>query len=305
LDPRWDSSPKSASKYEGYFESSADEKLEAKVELQLAQEVENPVHVFLPTMSEPNFELREEHRKALSRYIVTLFNRSRARRAAMRVTQNIRDLLLDQFLSNDGQTTTVAAKWNLDAIQRGVRLHRLFTREDVIKSAAKLLRPSDADQDAQDHFVDWISRTLTSDAEHERIFQGRWNVLRTNANDPFLLADSPVVSFARIGENQLSYGEGFNKPFVEIIFPVASTTCLHILPSQNQSSRIVRPTTGEINYLQALFVHESGYANQQSASIRNLVDLHGGTARIGENCYRVDATRYSTSLYDLLMSRAG
>jgi hypothetical protein len=300
LTPRWDAAPKSAARCAGYFESSQDAEAEAQIEIRLAQEIENPVHKFLPKFADRTFRLDSHQRVSLAKYIPVLFNRSRARRAAMKTTQRISNENLQRLLSNPQQLATIAAKWNIDAFYKGLRFHRLINAQDVEDRALKVFQQNSSVQDQQNRFVDWMLHCLTF--TDQNLSAGTWTILRTNAEEPFLLADSPVVSFSRMKHNELSYGEGFDKPNVEVLLPVAPSACLHIVPAKSNGSHGVLPTVSEVNYLQSLFVNESGFTNQSSATIEALVNAHGGKARIGENCYMINPTRYETYLYDTLMS---
>lgn len=300
--PRWDTAPKSAAQSLGYFESSEDAEAEAQIEVRLAQEIENPVHKFLPKLADSKFELDPHHRVQLARYIPVLFNRSRARRAAMKTTQRIRNENVQRLLSNPQQLANIAAKWNIDAFFKGLRFHRLIDAQDVAAKAIEVFRQNFSAEDQQNRFVDWMFHCLI--LTDQNLSDGTWTILRTDAEDPFLLADSPVVTFSRTKSNELSYGEGFDKPNVEVLLPVAPSACLHIVPMQSKGSYGVLPSVAEVNYLQSLFVNESGFTNRSSTTIEALVNAHAGKARIGENCYVINPTRYETYLYDMLMSHS-
>ena len=300
LPPRRDAAPKMASRISGYFSHSDNSANEIITEQRLNAEVESPVHAFLPQLASGKLNFDEDVRAKLARYVVLLFSRSRTRKQGMVVTQTLRRRLLTEGKACEICMQTAATSWNLQVYFSSGRSPELFTARDIRAIVNATLFESETKADRQNGFANWIGHLLDAKTDDTRLANGRWFLLRTSEQEPFLLSDSPVISCSRISGGLLSWGEGFNKPTVEVILPISPTRCLHMLPSQNAQDWNP-PTTEEVNTLEAQFIYESGYADRYTSHLESLVNTHAGTAKIGENCYKIDPRKTRYYLLDTLI----
>jgi len=74
------------------------------------------------------------------------------------------------------------------------------------------------------------------------LLASEWRWVFTKPDDPFMLGDSPVITFARAVDGKLDYGMGFHEPNVEVALPMSPTACLHLLPAvANRRPAQMRP----------------------------------------------------------------
>lgn len=118
-----------------------------------------------------------------------------ARRAATKHTEETIAYSVRTFLGNEVQVATVATHWNLNAYFSGRRLARLITAKDVAIAACKLAEYHETASAEQKSFVAQIVRSMTR--FDDKMFHGQWNLLRTTTHDPFILSDTPVVTWER------------------------------------------------------------------------------------------------------------
>lgn len=294
-------SPKSATRVDGYFANSSDAGLESRVEQQLASEIEDPVHKFLPNFSDEQWLMSNTQRKQMTRYITLLFNRCLARREATKHTQELIAHAFKCFIENESQCLTVAAHWNIQALSKGIRLERLIRREDVVAAAKNMLVRVQTDGARQDSFVNNIVNAMAM--FDETMFSGSWNVLRTPNSDPFFLSDTPVVTWQRIDTDRLNYGLGFEKPDVEVLLPISPLTCLHIAPRVRRSRPPQIPTVREINVGQAAFSMRACFADQYKKDLDEIVQTSAYTVHFGRNAFTLWHRKVDEMLYDILMQQ--
>jgi hypothetical protein len=293
-------SPKSATRLEGYFAVPRDAALESRVEDRLAREIEGPVNGFLAEFSNPNFTLTDTQRQQMTRYISLLFFRCMSRRSAGSHIQEIKALALQKFLSNDCQLATVAVHWGLNAYFKGLRLP-LITSEDVADAAQRMLANIRSASSQQESFVDGIVGAIA--VLDEPMFHGEWRVVRTSADDPFILSDAPVVTWERLETGMLSYGLGFHRQDVEVLFPVSPLSCLHILPDVKRTRQPLAPKVQEINSGEASFAYQACFANQNKQEVDDIVQNCAGRVQFGRNAFTLWHRNYDNIVYDLLMQQ--
>jgi hypothetical protein len=292
-------SPESATRIDGHFADPGDAEKESQLEARLAREYEEPVNQFLFSLGDPSFALTELHRRQLTLYVTLLFNRSQARRAATLHQQELTVQALDAFLSNETQLLTVAAKWNIDLLLSGRQIPSLITKEEVARIAVGLRERSRTERQRQESYVGLIERAMSYlDGE---IFKGRWDCLRTPADDPFIISDAPVVTWERIEPGVFSYGQGFHRPDVEAFLPLSPVTCLHIIPSVERTRPVQLPTVSEINAAEAAFSSRFCFTNVNSPRIDEIVQRNYGKARMGVNAFTLWHRNYDNVFYELLM----
>jgi hypothetical protein len=288
---------------DGFFADPNDADLEAKIEKRLADEIEHPVNQFITHFSDASFILTDTQRKQMTRYVALLFNRSMGRRAAARYHEKIKVYALQKFLANETQVATVAAHWNIEAHFKGLRFGRLLTKDDVVRAARNLSIFHDPAFSEQESYVGSIVRFLAF--IDETMLFGEWKLVSATADNPFILSDSPVVTWDRRAPNGVSYGVGFHEPNVEVFLPVSPRTCLYILPKVKRSRPIIPPQVEEINLAQAAFAYRACFANQNKLEIDNIVQRHISTVKLGENAFTLPFRRYDNLFYDILMRGGG
>jgi len=299
-EPYPNASPKTATRIDGYFSDPDNAQLESEIEARLADEIEHPVHRFVRDISEPSFSMSETQRRLLTRYITLLFHRSQARRKASKPLNEMMVGAFRNFLQNESQVATVAAHWGMSAHFDGIRLNRLITSADIARAAEKYLKHFQTSDAERETFMDGILRARYS--FDETIFNGEWRSVRTAQSSPFILSDSPVVTWERSG-SRFSYGLGFHRENVEVLLPVSPTTCLHILPAVKRTRAIISPSSEQINAAQAAFAYRDCFANQLKAEIDSIVQTHISTIQIGRNAFISRNFDPSRIFYETLMSR--
>lgn len=292
-------SPTTATRRDGPFADPDDPQKEEELETRLAREFEEPANEFLFRMGDPGFVLTDEHRRCLAFYVALLFFRSTARRRASSHLQQVTRSAYDQFLNNERQVLTVAAKWNIDLFLSG-RLGRvLITGGDVRESVRDRLEKHLTEMGAQSSYVATIERMM-SECD-EKLSSGQWNYIRTTLDDPFIISDAPVVTWERVGPEQFSLGMGFHRENVEVLLPISPEKCLHILPNVNRPRNVVNPSVKEVNIAQAAFAARACYAHLKSDALDRIVQDNFGRAELGVKSFTVWHRDYSTAVYDILM----
>jgi hypothetical protein len=294
-------SPKSATRYGGHFSDPENAAAEAEIEQRLAQEFETPVNQFVHLLGDPGFIRTDERRLQLTRYVTLLFLRSKSRRQGTKHIQDVKHRALDRFLSNESQLLTVATNWNIDLICRGLPISSPITKEDVAAKAREYFeRLADNDAEQQQYMVGIQIGMANLD---EPMYQGDWNLLTTTSDRPFIVSDSPVVTWQRDATGTIYHGGGFHRPNVEILLPVSPTSCLHILPAVERTQPVIVPTVDQVNIAQVAFAYRDCFANIYAPEIDALVQQYISTARIGENVFTVWHRNYDNMIYDILMNR--
>jgi hypothetical protein len=293
-------SPKTATRVDGYFAVASDADLESRLETRLACEIEDPVNAFLAEFSDQGLILTEAQLQQMTRYISLLFHRCRSRRSAGSHLQEVKTYALQKFLSNERQLATVAAHWGINACLRGLMLP-LITSEDVANAAGRMLASFSLPSSQQEGFVSGLVGVFS--AVDQPMLRGDWSVVRTTANDPFILSDAPVVTWERLEGGTLSYGLGFHRPNVEVLLPVSPTACLHILPVVNRSRPSIPPSVHEINSGQASFAYEACFANQSKQEIDDIVQKCAGNVQFGRNAFMLWHQNYDNLIFDILMNQ--
>ncbi len=292
--------PKTATVIDRHFADPDDAQKEEQLETRLAREFEEPVNKFLFRIGNPDFALTNEHRRQLAFYVALLFFRSSARRRASTHLQQVTRSAYDQFLNNEQQVLTVAAKWNLE-LYFSRRLGRgLITVDEVRNSVRASVQERLTEMGAQSSYVATIERMM-SECD-EKLESGQWRCIKTAADDPFIISDAPVVTWERIGPEQFSLGMGFHRDNVEAFLPISPEKCLHILPNVSRTRNVATPDVREVNIAQAAFAARACYGHANSDAINQIVQGNFGRAELGVRSFTVWHRDYSTAVYDILMS---
>lgn len=293
-------SAKSATRYKGHFADPDDPAAEAEVERRLAQEFEHPVNQFVHLLGDPTSLNLDEHRAQLTRYVTLLFLRSKARRTGTKHIQEVKRQAMNSFLSNESQLLTVATSWNIDLICRGVRIPSPITKDDVANRAREYFERLPAEEAEQQQYM--VGLKYGMENLDESMYNGDWRIVSTGLENPFIISDSPVVTWQRDVSGVVHHGGGFQTPNVEVSLPVSPTSCMHILPRVQRTQKPITPTVDEINIAQAAFAYRDCFANIYKPEIDALVQAHISTSRIGDNIFTVWHRNYDEAFYKILMN---
>jgi hypothetical protein len=292
-------SPDTATRVEHHFADPSDGEIEGLIERRLAYEIEDPVNQFIGEFRSPRFVMSEEQRRRMTRYVTLLFNRSMARRNATQHLLEIRNTALNHFLNNEVQLATVAANWGIDAYFRGLSFGRLITSEDVANAARRYVVRDRQGNESQEWYAQSTLRAIAS--IDEPMFRGEWRLVEAGVGEPFMLSDTPVITWQRLESGQINYGVGFHTLNVEVFLPVSPTTCLHILPIVQRTREVRTPTAAEINVAQASYAYNACFASQFSQELDTIVQGHISTVQLGVNAFTVFHRNYENTIYDILM----
>lgn len=301
--PYPNASPKTATRIDGFFANPSDATTEAAIEKKLAAEIEDPVHKFISKFNDPSWTMTDQQRRQMTRYINLLFNRCEARKEGTKHTHQIMERTLERFLGNEVRLITVAAQWSMKAFFRGQPLPRLLTPRDIADAARRVIRQIQTESARQKGFTDLmvtaISGSLTSRAD-EAMINGEWRIVRTTLDEPFIISDTPVVTWERLTHG-FNFGIGFERPNLEVILPVSPFACLHILPAVKRTTIPVTPTVLEINIVQAAFAHHACFANRRSDEIDKIVQENIHKFKIGQNVFTLWHRNFDEMFYDIMM----
>jgi hypothetical protein len=294
------SSPRTATRISNHFADPADSEREARLEDRLNREFEDPVHRFIDQLRYRTFVLSRSHIRQLTPYVSLLWNRSEARRTATKQQVDIAIESCRALIANDEQISMIVGKWTLDLIGQGQPMQRVVTPGEVRKAVQRMIDNMMAQDHIQSTYVDAMERAMAY--LDENIDNGQWNVMHTTPDIPFVIGDAPVVTWERNDNNFLVYGQGFARPNVEAVLPVASTTCLHILPAVERTRRLVIPTVREVNQAQASYATRYCYTNLGDAELNAILQPHFGRTRLGINAFSVRHRNYTNTMFELLMN---
>jgi hypothetical protein len=298
--PRWDASPRTATRIDGHLADPDNETNEEILERRLAREFEDPVNQFLFLIGQPDFRATDEQRRQLTFYVTLLFLRSEARKKASGHTQEVMRHAMNKFLANDLQVFNVSAKWSIDLLLSGKMQAGLFTQADVVKAAHKFILDADPTIEAKKSYVRLIEAAMES--VDERLLTGQWDHLTTTPDKPFVISDAPVVTWQRNAGGFISHGGGFHRPDVEVFMPVSPTLCLHIQPSVPRTRPVARPSVDDINAAQASMSTRYCYTNVCSLSVDRVVQEWAGSAELGVKSFTVWHRNYDYAFYEIFMN---
>lgn len=293
--------PKTATRFDGHFSDPRDPSREDTLEARLNREVEQPVNLFIEQAGYRTFVPTRIHIEQLTAYIILLFHRSRARRAATR--QQIETIVnsLRALLSNEEQISALAAKWTVDIIDGGHLLGCLVTSEEVRVTILKMIDKEMSSEMLQETYADTIERALSM--PDETMLTGYWELLHTSLSEPFVIGDAPVATWVRDDRNNLNHGLGFSEPDVEVVLPISPIACFHILPNVKRTRRVVTPTANEVNAAQAAFATNHCFTNICSKILNAQLQPHFGKAVMGVTAFSIRHRNYADKIFNILMNK--
>jgi Protein of unknown function (DUF4238) len=188
----------------------------------------------------------------------------------------------------------------MEIIRLGHPLQRAVTPEEVRESAEKMVAIMQTKEHEQTTYVDSMERAMAT--TDEALENAEWNVIQTDLDRPFVIGDAPVVTWHRVENGALIYGQGMWTADVEAVLPVASTTCLHILPVVQRTRRVRPPSINEVNRAQAAFATKYCYAHKNDPIIDADLQAMFNKVLIGVNTYSVRHRNYNDTMFELLMN---
>jgi Protein of unknown function (DUF4238) len=132
--------------------------------------------------------------------------------------------------------------------------------------------------------------------------RGEWRIIRTDPSEPFILSDTPVVTWERLEEG-FNFGLGFERPNLEVIVTVSPSACLHILPDVQRTRPVVTPTTSEVNITHIKFAYEACFADRKSDEIDKLVQENICTLKMGVNVFTLFHRNFDDKFLDFMMQQ--
>jgi hypothetical protein len=170
-------------------------------------------------------------------------------------------------------------------------------RAAIRKTIAEYSRPDAAQRD----YIRTMEAMMTYPANE--LLQGVWGIIVTDAAQPFVIGDAPVVTWERIDTNTLSLAIGFGKPNVEVFLPISPTACIHILPRVVRTRKPRPPSSMELNVAQAAFATQHCFANINSPEIDAVLQEHFGRVRFGITGFNIDHIDQDHLLFEIMMGR--
>ena len=237
--PHGNASPKTATRWDGHFADPTNSEKEAELEERLKREFEDPVNQFLEMLAYKKFVWSAIHTIKLSGYVKMLFNRSAARKAASPQQVALKLQPFKDLLEDEEALSTLAAKYTLDMLERGDLPGPMVTKQDVLDGLKRAIKNNSGPDQSQIDYVATIETMMNQ--PDDQMINGKWTIIPTEPDNPFVIGDAPVVTWERTAENRLMFGMGFARPNVEIMLPVSPTACLHIQPDVPRTREVRRP----------------------------------------------------------------
>jgi Protein of unknown function (DUF4238) len=290
-------SPKHAAAWERHFADPTNSNKEAEIELRLKRDFEDPVNQFLERMRYRTFVLTSTHVRLLAGYMIMLFHRTRARRDASEGQQSNTIQALEALLTDDEKLTQLATKQTMNMIARGDP--QIVTKALIVEVIKEHIAEHSTAAEAQATYV----RTVETMMAYSTVSlqSGQWSIIHTEPDSPFVIGDAPVVTWERVQWDVLAYGQGFERPNVEVLLPIGPTACLHVLPRVARTRPIHKPTAEEVNMAQAAFATEHCFANVCDANIDATSQPRFGMCRLGIEGFALRNFDYKQIFFDILI----
>lgn len=266
--------PKAEGVENGYFaielpSGDVDESMEATI-----QKMEDAAGETLELASNPLFVWSHARRKAIATYVALLHSRSRLRKAgsAWLSKQNANELR--EAVKDETFAEEMAAHYSA--------LGKQFVSVEMIRRIAENLAESIIQPpEIRNVFVSTLLHN--TDFISSVLIEKPWQVWMANENE-FVTTDSPVVSALEIN-GHFNPGWGFNKPGVQVFFPLNPTACLVIGNPGYDHVNVNGEQVSKVNELLAMCVSRYAYSLSPNESLRAHVDRYAGTMKFGENAF--------------------
>ena len=297
-EPYWDVSPEMATVVEGQFSDPRNGAREESIETSLNQRFENPVHNFIEQLSFRTFVLGANHTSVLAPYIALLWHRSKARKAVASLHRDFSIETLDNLKERNDLLERIAVSWTHDKIRHGKSLNETIGVNKVIETIDRFIEIFKSPGHVETSYADTMERVMK---DEDATFDGAsWGIIHAKPDNPFVIGDAPVVTWHRNQEGVTQYGIGFREPNVEVLLPVSSTACLHVLPNVQRTRTVITPKTSEVNAAEAAFA-EACYTNVCSNSLNQYLQQYFGRAEMGINAFSIRHKDYVTAFCNHLI----
>lgn len=269
-------SPKSETRVKGYFHRPSDFSFEQTFERKIAEDIEHHVHAMLDDLRSPLFAFTYATQMRLARYMLLLFSRSGGGRTIARAQLKKSSSELRQLASDQSFVQELAELYSQGT-------GSLVTCGQVVQFLEMSARKQGNEKGDQEAFTEFVERW--SVIEEEQFALGRWDILNTREDRPFVLTDTPVMSWSRKGHGEPSVGVGLFRSDAEVFLPVSPQNCIHLLPLANRDLYTEKPSTGQINSLMVRTMARYAYSSRFVPQINELVQSQGATLRVGQDCF--------------------
>jgi hypothetical protein len=268
---------KSATAHKGHFKYPPHPGKEEQLEDRLNREVEQPVNKFLADLKYSVFHLNSTQRDHMAKYITTQFHRS-AHRKSLKLDQRMTLKALQEVAADEKMVAQIAECYSYETKQT-------VTPEQAVDGLHQMIARYSTDEQSQRGYFEMVENMM--EYRDETLIAGEWERVYTDANNPFVIGDAPVVTWNRVDGIPVP-GVGFGEPDVEVLFPIAPTACLHILPRIQRTRRVRTPTVREVNEAQAAFATQHCFSNINSIDLDAVLQQKFGTLRMGESGFNID-----------------
>jgi uncharacterized protein DUF4238 len=276
----------SATAHKGHFVHPHFPTKEVELEHRLNVEVEQPVNKFLADLKYRVFDIDAGRRALLTRYITVQFHRSLHRKSLKHDHRDLKIDALKDVAANKSEVAAIADRYSITPEEALEGLNRTITRHST-------------DEQSQREYFEMVEQMI--DYTDETLLAGEWERVFTEANDPFVIGDAPVVTWNRVNDIPVP-GFGFGTPDVEVLFPIAPTACLHIAPRVQRTRRVKTPTVREINEAQAAFATQYCFSNIKSEELDAILQPKFGTCRMGVNGFNIVGFDFHRKMFEALVN---
>lgn len=299
--PRWDASPRTATRWEGHFADPTDAAKEEQIELSLQRKFEEPVNEFIEMVGYRTFALNSTHIRSLAAYMRVLFARTRARRSASEGQAETKRQAMRTLLANEEWMSALVGKHTMDVIASGLVEPQMVTREQIIFSVTRLIEKHSGIDEAQRGYAETVLTMMAF--PDPGLLHGQWELFYTTPDKPFVIGDAPVVTWERVDRDTRVLGLGFARPNVEAFLPLAPTVCVRVLPVVQRTRRVLTPYVEEVNMAQAAFSTDYCFSNIFSPEIDTTLQPHFGEMRMGIDGFSTNHIDAAKLLFDVLMNQ--
>jgi hypothetical protein len=273
------------------------------LEQRLQREFEDPVNAFIETIGDSSFAWSAERVRVLTGYIRMLFNRSRARQHASKISVKTKTDAIRSVLADEKKIAALTNRHIASIIENGLAIpHGHWSpKEDVKRGLMRQIAQHSGPDEPQRDYIQAVETMM--DFPDETMLHGGWAVLHTDPEHPFVIGDAPVVTWERTPHNTLYFGIGFARPNVEVFLPVSPTACICVTPRVERTRQVRMPSPVEVNMAQAAFSMQHCFTNLNSPELDVLLQPHFGKMRMGIDGFNTNHRDAGALLFNILMNQ--
>jgi Protein of unknown function (DUF4238) len=202
-------------------------------------------------------------------------------------------------LKDEELLAQLAIKETRDMFARGVPI---FVNKNLLKEVIqKQIEEHSSCEKTQALYVQTMETMMAY--QDENMLNGEWRIIHTDASEPFVIGDAPIVTWERLPADHLIFGQGFRRSDVEVLLPVAPTACLHILPRVERNRSVQIPTVKEVNIAQAAFAKRHCFSLIRRDELDAVLQPHFGTCRLGVDGFVLRNVDYKQKMFEILMNQ--